>query len=113
VLCVPSTRVTFSVAAPTWIYTLSLHDALPICIEAITSTNLDIRPMMARIRQLQQETQNRLVETERVIDIRAAALREQVDRQLASHQKRLKAYLAQSHLAVARLYDKALRKQAP
>lgn len=82
-------------------------------IEAITSTNLDIRPMMARIRQLQQETQNRLVETERVIDVRAAALREQVDRQLASHQKRLKAYLAQSHLAVARLYDKALRKQAP
>jgi hypothetical protein len=82
-------------------------------IDAITSTNLDIRPMMARIRQLQNETQDQLVEAERVIDIRAEALREQVDRQLAGHQKRLTAYLAQSHLAVARLYDKALRKQAP
>lgn len=82
-------------------------------IEAITSTSLDIQPVMARIRALQKETQNQLVQTEQVIDVRAVELRDQVDRQLASHQQRLTAYLAQSHLAVARLYDKALRKQAP
>lgn len=82
-------------------------------ISRITSTSIDIQPMLARLRQLQNDTQSQLVETEQVIDIRAIALREQVDRQLENHQKRLTAYLAQSHLAVARLYDKALRNNTP
>ncbi len=80
-------------------------------IDEITATSLDIQPVLARLQTLQQETATQLYVTEQLIAQQARVLREQVDQQLASHEKRLKNYLSQAHLAVARLYDAELRRQ--
>jgi hypothetical protein len=76
---------------------------------AITSTGQDLQPLQSRIAQQQSQVGCQLLDVNKVIDQRAEKLRQQVDKQLASHEKRLNRYLAQSHLAVARLYDTALR----
>lgn len=80
-------------------------------IDEITATSLDIQPVLARLQTLQQETATQLYVTEQLIAQQTRVLREQVDQQLASHEKRLKNYLSQAHLAVARLYDAELRRQ--
>lgn len=80
-------------------------------IDEITATSLDIQPVLARLHSLQTETATQLQSTERLITQQTRVLREQVDQQLASHEKRLKNYLSQAHLAVARLYDAELRRQ--
>lgn len=80
-------------------------------IDEITATSLDIQPVLARLQTLQQETATQLYATEQLIAQQTRVLREQVDQQLASHEKRLKNYLSQAHLAVARLYDAELRRQ--
>ncbi len=80
-------------------------------IDEITATSLDIQPVLARLQTLQQETATQLHATEQLIAQQTRVLREQVDQQLASHEKRLKNYLSQAHLAVARLYDAELRRQ--
>ncbi len=80
-------------------------------IDEITATSLDIQPVLARLQSLQMETATQLQATERLIAQQTRVLREQVDQQLASHEKRLKNYLSQAHLAVARLYDAELRRQ--
>lgn len=80
-------------------------------IDEITATSLDIQPVLARLHSLQTETATQLQATERLIAQQTRVLREQVDQQLASHEKRLKNYLSQAHLAVARLYDAELRRQ--
>jgi hypothetical protein len=80
-------------------------------IDEITATSLDIQPVLARLQSLQQETATQLHATEQLIAQQTRVLREQVDQQLASHEKRLKNYLSQAHLAVARLYDAELRRQ--
>ncbi|WP_244904604.1 hypothetical protein [Cellvibrio mixtus] len=80
-------------------------------IDEITATSLDIQPVLARLQTLQTETATQLQATERLIAQQTRVLREQVDQQLASHEKRLKNYLSQAHLAVARLYDAELRRQ--
>lgn len=82
-----------------------------IHIDEITATSLDIQPVLARLQTLQQETATQLHATEQLIAQQTRVLREQVDQQLASHEKRLKNYLSQAHLAVARLYDAELRRQ--
>ncbi len=82
-----------------------------IHIDEITATSLDIQPVLARLQTLQQETATQLYVTEQLIAQQTRVLREQVDQQLASHEKRLKNYLSQAHLAVARLYDAELRRQ--
>ncbi|QEY14227.1 hypothetical protein D0B88_02370 [Cellvibrio sp. KY-YJ-3] len=82
-----------------------------IHIDEITATSLDIQPVLARLQTLQQETATQLHATEQLIAQQTRVLREQVDQQLASHEKRLKSYLSQAHLAVARLYDAELRRQ--
>ena len=80
-------------------------------IDEITATSLDIQPVLARLQSLQTETATQLQATERLIAQQTRVLREQVDQQLASYEKRLKNYLSQAHLAVARLYDAELRRQ--
>ncbi|RYZ80358.1 MAG: hypothetical protein EOO68_37465, partial [Moraxellaceae bacterium] len=60
----------------------------------------------------QVQVNKQLQDLNKVIELRADKLRGKVDAQLSAHEKRLHRYLAQSHLAVARLYDTALRKQA-
>jgi hypothetical protein len=81
-------------------------------IAAVISTGQDLEPMFARIEVQQAQVENQLHDLNKVIDVRAEKLRGKVDAQLNVHEKRLNRYLAQSHLAVARLYDTALRKQA-
>lgn len=81
-------------------------------LASITTTGQDLQPLQARIAQQQIQVASQLQDTNKVIDQRAEKLRSQVDKQLASHEKRLSRYLAQSHLAVARLYDTALKDSA-
>lgn len=79
-------------------------------IDQITSTGVDLQPLHARIAQQQAQVAEQLHLVEKAIAERGAKLQMQVDKQLEGHEKRLNRYLAQSHLAVARLYDTALRK---
>ncbi len=81
-------------------------------IASVIAKGQDLAPMVARIQSQQAQVDKQLLELNSVIDVRAQKLRTKVDAQLAAHEKRLSRYLAQSHLAVARLYDTALRKQA-
>jgi hypothetical protein len=80
-------------------------------IEEVTLTSVDIQPLLARLDALRKEVNSNLLYTEQLIEQHSSALRTQVDAQLATHEKRLNNYLAQAHLAVARLYDAELRKQ--
>lgn len=79
-------------------------------INEITATSLDIQPVLVRLQILQNETAAQLHSTEQLIAQQTRVLRQQVDQQLAVHEKRLKNYLSQAHLAVARLYDAELRR---
>ena len=81
-------------------------------IEAVTATGQDLQPMFARIKQQQAQVNAELKNLNALVDVRAEKLRTKVDAQLEAHEKRLGRYLSQSHLAVARLYDNALRTQA-
>ena len=80
-------------------------------IEDITATSMDIQPTLARLQVLHKDVSTHLGNTDQLIAKQSALLRKQVDQQLAAHEKRLNNYLAQAHLAVARLYDTELRKQ--
>jgi hypothetical protein len=60
---------------------------------------------------LQEEVERKLKNTDALLESQTKILRTQVDQQLAAHEKRLNNYLAQAHLAVARLYDAELRMQ--
>ena len=80
-------------------------------IQTLMATSIDIQPVLARLQQLGKENQAALLRTQGLIRAQGAELRQQVDRQLALHEQRLNNYLAQAHLAVARLYDAELRKQ--
>lgn len=80
-------------------------------IEEITATSMDIQPTLARLQVLQKDVSTHLENTDQLIAQQSGLLRQQVDQQLAAHEKRLNNYLAQAHLAVARLYDAELRKQ--
>lgn len=80
-------------------------------IEDISLTSLDIQPSLARLQVLQKEVGTQLSSTDQLIAQQSRLLRQQVDQQLAAHEKRLNNYLAQAHLAVARLYDAELRRQ--
>ena len=80
-------------------------------IEDITATSMDIQPTLARLQVLHKEVSTHLVNTDQLVAQQSGLLRKQVDQQLAAHEKRLNNYLAQAHLAVARLYDTELRKQ--
>jgi len=81
-------------------------------VETVVANGQDLQPFFERIKTQQGEIERQLQALNSVIDVRAEILRGKVDAQLESHAKRLNRYLAQSHLAVARLYDTALRKQA-
>lgn len=78
-------------------------------IETIMATSLDIQPILVRLQELGKENQATLERTHSLIRAQGAVLRQQVDKQLAIHEQRLVSYLAQSRLAVARLYDTELR----
>lgn len=80
-------------------------------IEDITATSMDIQPILARLHVLQEEVERQLKNTDALLESQTKILRTQVDQQFAAHEKRLNNYLAQAHLAVARLYDTELRKQ--
>lgn len=80
-------------------------------IEDIIATSMDIQPTLARLQVLQKDVSVQLSNTDQLIATQSGLLRQQVDQQLAAHEKRLNNYLAQAHLAIARLYDAELRKQ--
>ena len=80
-------------------------------IEEVTLTSVDIQPIVARLDVLHKEVNQQLQSIDQLVAQQSAGLRNQVDAQLAMHEKRLNNYLAQAHLAVARLYDTELRKQ--
>ena len=80
-------------------------------IEDISVTSMDIQPTLARLLVLQKEVGAQLSNTDQLIAQQSRLLRQKVDQQLAAHEKRLNNYLAQAHLAVARLYDAELRRQ--
>jgi hypothetical protein len=81
-------------------------------MEVIIATSLDIQPLLVRAQDAAQDVTAKLQQTDALIARQGAALRQQVDEQLAHHEQRLNNYLAQAHLAVARLYDAEFRKQA-
>lgn len=81
-------------------------------IAILVANAQDLNPFFSRIQTQQAQVQKQLQDVNKVIDVRAEKLRTKVDSQLLAHEKRLGSYLAQSHLAIARLYDSALRKQA-
>lgn len=81
-------------------------------IREITSSSFDIRPMMERIEKITRETDDQLKVTSHLLDLQTSLLRNDIDTQLEIHEKRLTHYLAQSQLAIARLYDTELRKQS-
>lgn len=78
-------------------------------ITAITQAGVDVQSKIIAIQHQHIKVQEQLIAVNALIDQRAAQLKVKVDQQLAQHEKRLGRYLAQSHLAVARLYDAALR----
>lgn len=80
-------------------------------IDEVTLTSVDIQPVIARLDELRKEVNSNLQNIDAMIEQQSGLLRNQVDEQLAAHEKRLNNYLAQAHLAVARLYDAELRKQ--
>ncbi len=80
-------------------------------IEDVTLTSVDIQPIIVRLDVLRKEVNQQLAYTETLTAQQSKALRALVDDHLAAHEKRLNNYLAQAHLAVARLYDEELRKQ--
>lgn len=80
-------------------------------INSLNATGSDLQPKSLRIQQQQTQLQEQLRQLDLVIAERAGQLQRQVESQLTAHEKRLNRYLAQSHLAVARLYDAALRAQ--
>jgi len=80
-------------------------------MDLVVATSLDIQPLLVRAQDAAQETTEKLQQTDALIARQGAALRQQVDAQLARHEQRLNNYLAQAHLAVARLYDAEFRKQ--
>lgn len=79
-------------------------------VENISATHKDIRPALANMERLQVRLDQQLTQVNAAITARSAALSVQVDQHLERHQQRLNAYLAQAHLAIARLYDAAWRK---
>ncbi len=80
-------------------------------IDEVTLTSVDIQPAIARLDALRKEVASNLLQADAMVEQQSKVLRDQVDGQLAAHEKRLNNYLAQAHLAVARLYDAELRKQ--
>lgn len=82
-------------------------------IDTILATSLDIQPKLVRTQVLAKDVEANLARTSQLINDQARVLQQQVDKKLADHEKRLTNYLAQSHLAVARLYDAELRKATP
>ena len=80
-------------------------------VDTLMATSIDIQPKLVRLQVLAKDTANQLSHTDQLIAVQAGALQQQVDTQLAAQQKRLNNYLAQAHLAVARLYDAELRKE--
>lgn len=80
-------------------------------IADITATSMDIQPTLARLQVLHKEVETQLRNTDQLIAQQSGLLRKQVDQQLVANEKRLNNYLAQAHLAVARLYDAELRRQ--
>jgi hypothetical protein len=82
-------------------------------INTLSQAHSDIQPQLAHLARLQADTAEYLARTDALIAAHSAALRNQVDQQLQQQQQRLTAYLAQAHLAVARLYDSALRADTP
>jgi len=81
-------------------------------VDQVAATGSDMQPMLLRIQQQQAQLQSQLTSIDLEITARSEHLRLQVDKRLENHEKRLNRYLAQSHLAIARLYDTALRTQA-
>jgi tetratricopeptide (TPR) repeat protein len=96
----------------TLVSTLDKALATQARIREITSTSFDIQPMMERVNKLTADTNNQLTVNAHLLDLQTSLLRHDVDTQLEIHEKRLTHYLAQSQLAIARLYDTELRKQS-
>ena len=96
----------------TLVSTLDAALATQARIREITSTSFDIQPMMERLNKLTADTNNQLTVNAHLLDLQTSLLRHDVDTQLEIHEKRLTHYLAQSQLAIARLYDTELRKQS-
>lgn len=93
--------------------TLADIDARYQRITTLRQAHSDIQPHLERLARLQADTAEHLARTNNLIAAHSAALRAQVDQQLGQQQQRLGAYLAQAHVAVARLYDAALRTHTP
>lgn len=82
-------------------------------IHQLTLEDPDIQDQQARLRQLQLDTDIHLGAAETLIDQRSLQLKHAVEKELEEQESRLRAYLTQAQLSVARLYDTALRRQEP
>jgi hypothetical protein len=82
-------------------------------VQRILATDFDIEPRLQQLADAGQRVEAQLAQADRALVARAQALQVQIDSELASHQRRLNQYLAQTRLAAARLYDSALQRQQP
>jgi hypothetical protein len=78
----------------------------------VLATSHDIQPLLVRAQTAARDVSLQLQQTDSLIQAQGELLRQQLDQQLASHELRLNNYLAQAHLAVARIYDAEFRKHS-
>src|SRR5690606_24988759 len=96
-----------SVAAPTAISTLSLHDALPI-LAAIRAPYRLSQQLEQQSRQMTARVEQELAATNGLIRALENRMRAVIQAELDRHEERIRYYWAQARLGKARLYDKAL-----
>lgn len=82
-------------------------------LERLVARDLDIRPSLARIDQLERRIVAQQSQLETALQQSARQLAGVLSKQLLSEQDRLKNYLARARLAGARLQDSALREVQP
>lgn len=82
-------------------------------LERLVATDLDIRPSLARIDQLDTGISTQQARLETALQQSARQLASVLSDQLLSERDRLKNYLARARLAGARLQDRALRGAQP
>lgn len=82
-------------------------------LEKVIVTAPDITPYRVRIAELEARIEKSLLSVDGAVMLAENSLRRQVAKSISEQRIRLRHYLAQARLSVARLYDTALQEQQP